>query len=450
MAAIKKAWFCQSCGSQHPQWLGQCKSCNEWNTLVEEILEKTSKELTTWSSDTKNTPVAILQIDSLKVDRETTGDIEFDRVLGGGIVPGSLCLLGGEPGIGKSTLLLQIAIKKDKKVLYVSGEESLQQIKMRAERIGIEDDKCHVLTEISTTKILEAAEKISPDLLIIDSIQTAYTPNLDSSAGSVSQIKEAASEFLRYSKSRRVPVILVGHITKDGGLAGPKILEHMVDVVLQFEGDRHHLYRILRSLKNRFGSTQELGVYQMNNKGLSGITNPGGILLGQREEGRSGSAIGIACEGTQPLLVEVQALVSPAVYGTPQRSCTGFDTRRLNMLLAVLEKRCGFRLGSKDVFLNITGGMRIEDPALDLAVCAAILSSNSDIPIPQGMAFAGEVGLNGEIRPVNRIEQRIKEGKKIGFETIFYAEQSQDKKNSPAKNCIAIKIMEQLVTSLFG
>jgi len=450
MAAIKKAWFCQSCGSQHPQWLGQCKSCNEWNTLVEEILEKTSKELTTWSSDTKNTPVAILQIDSLKVDRETTGDIEFDRVLGGGVVPGSLCLLGGEPGIGKSTLLLQIAIKKDKKVLYVSGEESLQQIKMRAERIGIEDDKCHVLTEISTTKILEAAEKISPDLLIIDSIQTAYTPNLDSSAGSVSQIKEAASEFLRYSKSRRVPVILVGHITKDGGLAGPKILEHMVDVVLQFEGDRHHLYRILRSLKNRFGSTQELGVYQMNNKGLSGITNPGGILLGQREEGRSGSAIGIACEGTQPLLVEVQALVSPAVYGTPQRSCTGFDTRRLNMLLAVLEKRCGFRLGSKDVFLNITGGMRIEDPALDLAVCAAILSSNSDIPIPQGMAFAGEVGLNGEIRPVNRIEQRIKEGKKIGFETIFYAEQSQDKKNSPAKNCIAIKIMEQLVTSLFG
>jgi len=450
MAAIKKAWFCQSCGSQHPQWLGQCKSCNEWNTLVEEILEKTSKESTPWSSDTKNTPVAILQIDSLKVDRETTGDIEFDRVLGGGIVPGSLCLLGGEPGIGKSTLLLQIAIKKDKKVLYVSGEESLQQIKMRAERIGIEDDKCHVLTEISTTKILEAAEKISPDLLIIDSIQTAYTPNLDSSAGSVSQIKEAASEFLRYSKSRRVPVILVGHITKDGGLAGPKILEHMVDVVLQFEGDRHHLYRILRSLKNRFGSTQELGVYQMNNKGLSGITNPGGILLGQREEGRSGSAIGIACEGTQPLLVEVQALVSPAVYGTPQRSCTGFDTRRLNMLLAVLEKRCGFRLGSKDVFLNITGGMRIEDPALDLAVCAAILSSNSDIPIPQGMAFAGEVGLNGEIRPVNRIEQRIKEGKKIGFETIFYAEQSQDKKNSPAKNCIAIKIMEQLVTSLFG
>lgn len=450
MAAIKKAWFCQSCGSQHPQWLGQCKSCNEWNTLVEEILEKTSKELTTWSSDTKNTPVAILQIDSLKVDRETTGDIEFDRVLGGGIVPGSLCLLGGEPGIGKSTLLLQIAIKKDKKVLYVSGEESLQQIKMRAERIGIEDDKCHVLTEISTTKILEAAEKISPDLLIIDSIQTAYTPNLDSSAGSVSQIKEAASEFLRYSKSRRVPVILVGHITKDGGLAGPKILEHMVDVVLQFEGDRHHLYRILRSLKNRFGSTQELGVYQMNNKGLSGITNPGGILLGQREEGRSGSAIGIACEGTQPLLVEVQALVSPAVYGTPQRSCTGFDTRRLNMLLAVLEKRCGFRLGSKDVFLNITGGMRIEDPALDLAVCAAILSSNSDIPIPQGMAFAGEVGLNGEIRPVNRIEQRIREGKKIGFATIFYAEQSQDKNNSPAKNCIAIKIMEQLVTSLFG
>ena len=450
MAAIKKAWFCQSCGSQHPQWLGQCKSCNQWNTLVEEILEKTSKDSTPWSSDTKNTPLAISQIDSLKVNRNTTGDIEFDRVLGGGIVPGSLCLLGGEPGIGKSTLLLQIAIKKGKNVLYVSGEESLQQIKMRAERIGIEDDKCHILAEVSTTKILEAAEKVSPDLLIIDSIQTAHTPNLDSPAGSVSQIKEATSEFLRYSKSRHVPVILVGHITKDGSLAGPKILEHMVDVVLQFEGDRHHLYRILRSLKNRFGSTQELGVYQMNNKGLNGITNPGGVLLSQREEGRSGSAIGIACEGTQPLLVEVQALVSPAVYGTPQRSCTGFDTRRLNMLLAVLEKRCGFRLGSKDVFLNITGGMRIEDPALDLAVCAAILSSNSDIPIPQGMAFAGEVGLNGEIRPVNRIEQRIREGEKIGFETIFYAEQSDSKNHSPAKNCITIKIMEQLVTSLFG
>ncbi|CAI8362003.1 MAG: DNA repair protein RadA [Owenweeksia sp. TMED14] len=450
MASIKKAWFCKSCGSQHPQWLGQCKSCNDWNTLTEEVLEKETKESTSWSSGAINTPLQISQIDRHDEERNATGDLEFDRVLGGGIVPGSLCLLGGEPGIGKSTLLLQIAIKKGRNVLYVSGEESVQQIKMRAERIGIEDDGCHVLAEVSTVKILEAAEKISPDLLIIDSIQTSYAPHLDSSAGSVSQIKEAASEFLRYSKSRHVPVILVGHITKDGNLAGPKILEHMVDVVLQFEGDRHHLYRMLRSLKNRFGSTQELGIYQMNNQGLQGVTNPSGVLLNQREEGRSGSAIGVPCEGTQPLLVEVQALVSPAVYGTPQRSCTGFDTRRLNMLLAVLEKRCGFRLGAKDVFLNITGGIRIEDPALDLAVCAAILSSNSDIPIPARTAFAAEVGLSGEIRPVNRMEQRINEAKKLGFETFFYAELSDAKSSSSSIDCVTIKIMEQLVASLFG
>tara|TARA_B100000497_G_scaffold127310_1_gene168664 strand:+ start:314 stop:1666 length:1353 start_codon:yes stop_codon:yes gene_type:complete len=450
MSSIKKAWFCQSCGSEHPQWLGQCKSCNEWNTLVEEVLEKGIKDNKSWSNKIKNEPLGISEIDSLKVKRKLSGDNEFDRVLGGGIVPGSICLLGGEPGIGKSTLLLQIAIKKNQNVLYVSGEESLQQIKIRAERIDLESDNCSVLTEISTKKIIEAAENISPDLLIIDSIQTAYSPNLDSSPGSVSQIKESTAEFLRFSKTHNIPVILVGHITKDGNLAGPKILEHMVDVVLQFEGDRNHIYRLLRPIKNRYGSTQDLGVYQMNDAGLKSVLNPGGILLSQREKDRSGSAIGIACEGTQPLLVEVQSLVSPAVYGTPQRSCTGFDTRRLNMLLAVLEKRCGFRLGAKDVFLNITGGMKIDDPALDLAVCAAILSSNSDIPIPQGFAFAGEVGLSGEIRPVNRIEQRIREGIKIGFEIIYYSQKSQLKTSNKNKNCIQINTMEQMVSSLFG
>ena len=450
MSSIKKAWFCQSCGAKHPQWLGQCKSCNEWNTLVEEVIEKGIKDNKSWSNKVKNEPLEISQIESLNVKRKRSGDDEFDRVLGGGIVPGSICLLGGEPGIGKSTLLLQIAIKKNQNVLYVSGEESLQQIKMRAERIDLESKNCSVLTEVSTKKIIETAENTSPDLLIIDSIQTAYSPYLDSSPGSVSQIKESAAEFLRFSKTKNIPVILVGHITKDGNLAGPKILEHMVDVVLQFEGDRHHIYRLLRPLKNRFGSTQELGVYQMSDAGLKGILNPGGILLGDREKGRSGSAIGIACEGTQPLLVEVQSLVSTAVYGTPQRSCTGFDTRRLNMLLAVLEKRCGFKLGAKDVFLNITGGMKIDDPALDLAICAAILSSNADIPIPQGFAFTGEVGLSGEIRPVNRIEQRIGEGIKIGFETIYYSQKSEAKTSNENKNCIQINTLEQMVSSLFG
>ena len=433
--------------------MGQCKSCNAWNTLVEEILERPSTE-SSWSSDAtvpSNKALPLSDVHRHEQDRRPTHDKELDRVLGGGLVPGSLVLLGGEPGIGKSTLLLQVALLQGEKVLYVSGEESAQQIRMRAERIGLHGPGCHVLTEVSTRKIRQAAEQLKPDMLIVDSIQTSHNPQLDSAPGSISQIREAAAEFLRYAKSRHVPVILVGHITKDGHLAGPKVLEHMVDVVLQFEGDRHHLFRMLRALKNRFGSTQELGIYQMDGKGLQGVANPSGLLLGQREEGLSGSAVGIPSEGMQPLLVEVQALVSSAVYGTPQRSCTGFDTRRLNMLLAVLEKRCGFRLGAKDVFLNVTGGLRVEDPALDLAVCAAILSSNADIPIPHGMAFAAEVGLGGEIRPVHRMEQRMNEAGKLGFDTVFCAKQSGIKAGiHHGVNVVPVQRMEALVAALFG
>jgi DNA repair protein RadA/Sms len=454
MAKTKKAWFCQSCGTQHPQWMGQCKSCHAWNTLVEEVLERESAP-TSWAATETGLERAkampLSEVDRHAEKRLPTGDADLDRVLGGGLVPGSLVLLGGEPGIGKSTLLLQIALGLGEKVLYVSGEESAQQIRMRAERVGLQGKGCHVLAETSTAKILQSAEQLKPSVLIVDSIQTAHNPQLDSAAGSVSQIREATAEFLRYAKARHVPVILVGHITKDGHLAGPKVLEHMVDVVLQFEGDRHHLFRMLRALKNRFGSTQELGIYQMHSHGLQGVANPSGLLLGQREEGLSGSAVGVPSEGMQPLLVEVQALVSSAVYGTPQRACTGFDTRRLNMLLAVLEKRCGFRLGAKDVFLNVTGGLRVEDPALDLAVCAAILSSNADIPIPSGMAFAAEVGLGGEIRPVHRIEQRINEAGKLGFDHVFCARQNGVKAGTmQGVQVVPVRRMEDLVTALFG
>lgn len=452
MAKTKKAWFCQSCGSEHAQWMGQCKSCQAWNTLVEEVIDR-GNPTETWSLKSTNGPqvLSLSEVNAEDIARKSTGDHELDRVLGGGLVPGSLILLGGEPGIGKSTLLLQVALQLGSKVLYASGEESQQQIRMRAERIGFHGPGCQVVSEVSTSKILQAAEQIQPDVVIIDSIQTSYHPQLDSAAGSISQIRESTAEFLRYAKARHVPVILVGHITKEGQLAGPKVLEHMVDVVLQFEGDRHHLFRMLRASKNRFGSTQELGIYQMDGQGLKGVANPSGLLLGKREEGLSGSAIGIPSEGVQPLLVEVQALVSSAVYGTPQRSCTGFDTRRLNMLLAVLEKRCGFRLGAKDVFLNVTGGLRVEDPALDMAVCAAILSSNSDISIAKGVAFAAEVGLGGEIRPVHRLEQRINEAGKLGFDTVFCAKQNGIKKGSQnGVNVVPVRRMEDLVTALFG
>ena len=452
MAKVKKAWFCQQCGSEHSQWMGQCKGCGEWNSLVEEILTKPdpSSATSVWSA-TESPVIKLAHVDRIAEQRLASGDSELDRVLGGGFVAGSLTLLGGEPGIGKSTLLLQVAIHHGDKVLYASGEESAQQIRMRAERIGLEGDGCHVLTEMSTAKILSVAEALKPTLIIIDSIQTAHNPQLDSSPGSVSQIRESASEYLRYAKSKQIPILLIGHITKEGSLAGPKVLEHMVDVVLQFGGDRHHLFRTLRAMKNRFGSTQELGVYEMTAKGMQTVSNPSRLMLGQRGDGLSGSAVGIIAEGNRPMLVEVQALVSSAVYGTPQRSCTGFDTRRLNMLLAVLEKRCGFQLGSKDVFLNVTGGLKVEDPALDLAVCAAILSSNADIAIPEGMAFTAEVGLGGELRPVPRMQQRLSEAVQLGFDTVFCASQSEsDNLNIKGVKPIKITRMDQLVSGVFG
>lgn len=423
MAKVKTSFFCSSCGTQFSKWLGQCTSCKQWNTIVEEVIQKQDK--VAWQTKSSSgshkaaKPLLINQIDSSQDIRMNTLDGELNRVLGGGIVPGSMILLGGEPGIGKSTLLLQLSLKLPYKVLYVSGEESQKQIKMRAERIHPNNDSCYILTETNTQNIFRQVEEIQPDVLIIDSIQTLHTDYIEASAGSVSQIRETTGELIKFAKETSTPVILIGHITKDGNIAGPKILEHMVDTVLQFEGDRNHVYRILRALKNRFGSTAELGIYEMLGGGLREVSNPSEILLSHKEEDLSGTAIACTLEGMRPLMIEVQALVSTAVYGTPQRSATGYNLKRLNMILAVLEKRAGFRLGMKDVFLNITGGITVDDPAIDLAVIASILSSNEDNPISKGSCFAGEVGLSGEIRPVNRIDQRIQEAEKLGFTDIY-------------------------------
>ena len=419
MAKVKKAFFCQSCGAQNPQWQGQCNVCKAWNTLVEEIIEKeTPKE---WVLDTslQNTiPIPINTIDLTQVPRIKTKDEEFNRVLGGGLVPGSVILLGGEPGIGKSTLLLQVSLSLNTNVLYISGEESQQQIKLRADRMGLSGENCFVLSQTETQKIFQQIKKVKPDLLIVDSIQTLHSNHIESGAGSVSQIRATAGELIQFAKNTNTPVILVGHITKDGNIAGPKILEHMVDTVLQFEGDRNHIYRILRAQKNRFGATSEIGIYEMISQGLRQVTNPSEVLISEKEEALSGHAIAATVEGIRPLMIEVQALVSTAVYGTPQRSSTGFNAKRLNMLLAVLEKRAGFSLGSKDVFINITGGITIEDPALDMAVVAALLSSYHDIPILQKICFAAEIGLSGEIRPIAKADIRIQEAEKLGFEQI--------------------------------
>lgn len=422
MSKIKTAFFCQNCGAQAPKWMGKCNACGEWNTFVEEVIQREEKgSLRSVIRDPRSVkPVLISEISFSHETRINTHDLELNRVLGGGLVPGSLTLIGGEPGIGKSTLMLQVALKcAGQKILYITGEESDQQIRMRAERIGVNNDNCFILTETNIQSIYQHLESLKPGIIIADSIQTLQTDLIDSSAGSVSQIKECAAEMQKYSKQTNTPVFLIGHITKDGSLAGPKILEHMVDTVLQFEGDRNYGYRILRSLKNRFGSTSELGIYEMNDTGLREVSNPSEILLSQRDEAVSGIAIAAMMEGQRPMLIETQALVSTAVYGTPQRSTTGFDARRLNMLLAVLEKRSGFRLGHKDVFLNIAGGIRVEDPAIDLAVVAAVLSSNQDSPVDSKTCFAAEVGLSGEIRPINRVEQRISEANKLGFERIF-------------------------------
>jgi DNA repair protein RadA/Sms len=456
LAKTKSTFFCQSCGTQSPKWLGKCPSCNEWNTFVEELIVKEDKNTPQWKSGTStqiaSKPKPISQIVYNEEQRINASDGELNRVLGGGIVPGSLVLIGGEPGIGKSTLMLQIALSLgNEKVLYVSGEESEQQIKMRAERLGVKSDNCFILSETSTQNIFKQIEALEPSILIIDSIQTLTSAFIESAAGSISQVRECTSELLRYAKESGTPVFLIGHITKEGTLAGPKVLEHMVDTVLQFEGDRHLAYRILRTTKNRFGSTSELGIYEMTGYGLREVTNPSEILISQREDSLSGVTIGATLEGNRPLLIEIQSLVSIATYGTPQRSCTGFDAKRLNMLLAVLEKRGGFRLGTQDVFLNIAGGIRVEDPAMDLAVCASIVSSYQDIYIPKEVCFAAEVGLGGEIRAVNRIEQRISEAEKLGFKEIFISKFNKIAQDSNSKIKIhAIGKLDDALSELFG
>ncbi|MGB4774685.1 MAG: DNA repair protein RadA [Daejeonella sp.] len=476
----KSSYFCQSCGFETPKWLGKCPSCNQWNTFVEEIIEKTNHSIPDWKATStttqrSNKPSAIHEIVFTEENRLITPDKELNRVLGGGIVGGSIVLIGGEPGIGKSTLMLQIALNlPGLKVLYISGEESEQQIKMRAERLsspspieppgsgdkisilppsgGQRGAEVFILTETSTQNIFKQIEALQPDLVVVDSIQTLYSAHIESTPGSVSQVRECTAELLRFAKESGTPVFLIGHITKDGMIAGPKILEHMVDTVLQFEGDRHHVYRILRAVKNRFGSASELGIYEMQGSGLREVSNPSEILLSQRDEPLSGITISAMLEGLRPMLIEIQALVSVSAYGTPQRSATGFDTKRMNMLLAVLEKRCGFALSAKDVFLNIAGGLRVEDPAIDLAVVVAMISSHEDMPVGTKICFAAEVGLSGEIRAVNRIEQRIAEAEKLGFEQIFISKYNS-KGLDTKRYTIEIKTVarvEEVFHALFG
>ena len=451
MAKLKKAYFCQNCGAEHAQWQGQCNSCKSWNTLIEEVIEKETLALQ-WSETNNNAiqnAIPINKVDTDKIPKIKTNDHELDRVLGGGLVPGAVILLGGEPGIGKSTLLLQLSLSLNKKVLYVSGEESHQQIKLRADRIGLNTDSCYLLSQTETHKIFDQIPKLNPHIVIIDSIQTLNTPHIESGAGSVSQIKASAAEIIKYAKTTNTPVLLVGHITKDGAIAGPKVLEHMVDTVLQFEGDRNHIYRILRAQKNRFGPTSEIGIYEMQAKGLRQVLNPSEVLISSKDEALSGHAIAATVEGIRPMMIEVQALVSSAVYGTPQRSCTGFNSKRLNMLLAVLEKRAGFALGSKDVFINITGGINIEDPALDLAVIAALLSSYHDVPISQDLCLAAEIGLSGEIRPVAKIEIRIQEAEKLGFKNIAISKFSKLGVSPKKIKPLPFSKVESLVEFLF-
>lgn len=453
MAKIKTSLFCQNCGAQYPKWQGQCTSCKEWNTIVEEVVEKQTTSVWQGKKEPSNKRVALpKKLHEIEINKEvrlSTKNNELDRVLGGGIVPGSLILLGGEPGIGKSTLLLQISMQLPYKTLYVSGEESQQQIKMRAERITSKQTNCYILSATKTQHIFKQIQELQPEILVIDSIQTLHTEMVESSPGSVSQIRECTSELIKFAKETNTPVLLIGHITKEGSIAGPKVLEHMVDTVLQFEGDRNHVYRILRAHKNRFGSTHELGIYEMQSTGLREVSNPSEILLSNSDEELSGTAIAATMEGMRPLMIEIQALVSSAVYGTPQRSATGYNAKRLNMLLAVLEKRAGFRLGAKDVFLNITGGIHVDDPAIDLGVVASILSSNEDIPIPRSICFAAEVGLAGEIRTVNRVEQRILEAEKLGFEKIMIAKNVKLAATNFSIQVIKVGKIEDVVQYLF-
>lgn len=458
MSKTKTSFFCQNCGNESAKWVGKCNACNEWNTYVEEVIVRgkdSEAEKSPWKNVAEKNgsrTISLGEVNSAEVQRIITPDVELNRVLGGGIVPGSIVLVAGEPGIGKSTLFLQDALLlKDVKTLYVSGEESEQQIKMRADRLGVSNENFYILTETNTQVIFKEIKKLQPQLLIIDSIQTLHTPYVESAPGSISQIRDTAAELQRYAKESNVPVFLIGHITKDGNIAGPKILEHMVDTVLQFEGDRHYAYRILRTLKNRFGSTSELGIYEMNNTGMRAVTNPSEILITQREDDLSGIAIGATIEGMRPLLIETQALVTQSVYGTPQRTVSGFDSRRLQLLLAVLEKRGGFQFGTKDVFVNIAGGIKVDDPSLDLAIVCALLSSYEDVPLNAHICFAGEVGLSGEIRAVNRIEQRIGEAEKLGFEKIVlskYNAKALDKMKTSIE-IVALSKVEELYRYLF-
>ncbi|MCW3076413.1 MAG: repair protein RadA [Bacteroidetes bacterium] len=458
MSKTKTTFFCQNCGAQSAKWVGKCSSCGEWNTFVEEVVHKEGKNdrLQLFTANKKgiaNKSILLTEVGTAEYPRIAVPGKELTRVLGGGIVPGSLVLFGGEPGIGKSTLMLQLALRlKNLRVLYVSGEESEQQIKMRADRIGITTGSLFILQETNTQNIFQQINEIQPQLLIIDSIQTLHTAYIDSSPGSVSQVRECAAEFLRFAKETNTPVFMIGHITKEGSLAGPKVLEHMVDTVLQFEGDRNHIYRLLRATKNRFGSTNEMGIYEMQGQGLREVVNPSEILITNRDNPTSGVAIASTLEGNRPMLIETQALVSTAAYGTPQRSSTGFDLRRLSMLLAVLEKRCGFRLGVKDVFINIAGGIRVEDPGIDLALVCAVLSSNEDLPIPQNICFSAEIGLTGEIRPVSKIEQRISEAEKLGFEKIIIS--SYNLKGINIKNykieIVPASKIEEVFSLIFG
>jgi DNA repair protein RadA/Sms len=447
MNKIKTSYTCQECGAQYSKWQGQCNKCQSWNSIQEEIVNISRKKTSNSFSSINNTNSNPQKVNNIEINdhyRIITNDNEFDRAIGGGIVPGSLILLGGEPGIGKSTLFLQISLMLSNKVLYVSGEESEAQIKMRADRIKYNNDNCYILTENKIENIFHQVKKIKPHVLIIDSIQTLNSQLVDAASGSISQLKTCTSELINFAKITSIPVLLIGHINKEGHIAGPKILEHMVDTVLQFEGDRNHFYRILRVKKNRFGSTNELGIYEMLNEGLKEIKNPSEILISNSSQKLSGSAISAIIEGSRPFMIEVQALVSSAVYGTPQRSSTGFNAKRLNMLLAVLEKRVGFKLGMKDIFLNITGGIKVEDTAIDLAIVSAILSSNNEIKIPEDYCFAAEIGLSGEIRPVQRIEQRIKEAEKLGFSKIFISK-FNDKLTSKKIKVVALSKIDELI-----
>ena len=449
MAKVKSVFYCQNCGAQSPKWIGKCPTCNEWNSYVEEVVNRNDASVKPRIKPNSQ-PKQLSSIEVEERQRFALIDQELNRVLGGGLVPGSLILFGGEPGIGKSTLLLQLALRQlNFSVLYVSGEESEEQIQLRAQRLGYENPRCMVLMETSLEQVVYHMNEVKPNVVIIDSIQTLQSENIESAPGSVSQVRECTLQLMKFAKETHTPVFLIGHITKEGSLAGPKVLEHMVDTVLQFEGDRNHIYRILRSHKNRFGSTHELGIYEMQGSGLQAVENPSDVLIDSSTEHLSGSAIAAAMEGVRPILLEVQALVSTAVYGTPQRSTTGFDIRRLNMLLAVLEKRCGFRLGMKDVFLNIAGGLKIEDPALDLAVISAILSSNEDMAIPRNACFCGEVGLSGEIRPVPRLDQRIQEAAKLGFEKIYVSGFNKTQTTSEIE-VVRVSKVEELFANVFA